>query len=197
MTLLQVADLRFGYAGDTLFEGVTFGLDQGDRVALVAPNGSGKSTLLRLMAREIEPDAGSVVLRKDVTLAYYRQSHELSSHGDVMAAFLSGFREIVELREQLQRAQEQAASGTTQALDEPSRVTDAYHLARGDELEHRVEALASHLGFADRDLSRPVASLSGGERGPLGLGVVLAQQPDVLLLDEPTNHLDLDTIAWL
>jgi ATP-binding cassette subfamily F protein 3 len=197
MTLLQVADLRFGYAGDTLFEGVTFGLDQGDRMALVAPNGSGKSTLLRLMARELEPDAGSVVVRKDVTLAYYRQSHELSSHGDVMAAFLSGFREIVELREHLQRAQEQAASGTTQALDELSRVTDAYHLARGDELEHRVEALASHLGFADEDLSRPVASLSGGERGRLGLGVVLAQQPDVLLLDEPTNHLDLDTIAWL
>jgi ATP-binding cassette subfamily F protein 3 len=197
MTLLQVADLRFGYAGDTLFEGVTFGLAQGDRVALVAPNGSGKSTLLRLMARELEPDAGSVVVRKDATLAYYRQSHELSAQGDVMAAFLSGFREVVELRQELQHAQHQAASGTPQALDELSRVTDLYHLARGDELEHRVEALASHLGFADDDLSRPVASLSGGERGRLGLGVVLAQQPDVLLLDEPTNHLDLDTIAWL
>ena len=197
MTLLQVADLRFGYGGDTLFEGVTFGLAQGDRVALVAPNGSGKSTLLRLMARELEPDAGSVVVRKDSTLAYYRQSHELSAQGDVMAAFLSGFREVVELRQQLQHAQQRAASGTPQALDELSRVTDLYHLARGDELEHRVEALASHLGFADKDLSRPVASLSGGERGRLGLGVVLAQQPDVLLLDEPTNHLDLDTIAWL
>jgi ATP-binding cassette subfamily F protein 3 len=76
-------------------------------------------------------------------------------------------------------------------------VTDRYHLARGDELEHKVAAIASHLGFSDRDLARSVASLSGGERGRLRLGVVLAQQPDVLLLDEPTNHLDLDTIAWL
>src|SRR5277367_4482125 len=188
MTILQVADLRFGYAGDTLFEGVTFGLAQGDRVALVAPNGSGKSTLLRLLARELEPDQGSVVVRRDSTVAYYRQSHEVAAHGDVMGAFLSGFREIVELREALHRAQEAAASGTVEALD---------HMARGDELEHRVEALASHLGFTDRDLARPVASLSGGERGRLGLGVVLAQQPDLLLLDEPTNHLDLDTIGWL
>ncbi len=197
MTILQVADLRFGYAGDTLFEGVTFTLAQGDRVALVAPNGSGKSTLLRLLARELEPDAGSVVLKREATLAYYRQSHELSAHGDVMGAFLSGFREVVALRDELHRAQEQAASGTPEALDTLSRVTDRYHLARGDELEHRVEALASHLGFADRDLARPVSSLSGGERGRLGLGVVLAQEPDLLLLDEPTNHLDLDTIAWL
>jgi ATP-binding cassette subfamily F protein 3 len=197
MTVLQVADLRFGYAGDTLFEGVTFSLAVGDRVALVAPNGSGKTTLLRLIARELEPDAGTVVLRRECTLAYYRQSHELSAEGDVMAAFLSGFREIVDLREELRHAQEQAASGAREALDHLSLVTDRYHLARGDELEHRVAALASHLGFTERDLARPVASLSGGERGRLGLGVVLTQQPDVLLLDEPTNHLDLDTIAWL
>jgi ATP-binding cassette subfamily F protein 3 len=197
MTLLQVADLRFGYAGDTLFEDVTFSLAAGDRVALVAPNGSGKTTLLRLLAKELEPDAGSVVLKRDVTLGYYRQSHEITSEGDVLGAFLSGFQEIVELRWELHRAQEDAASGSREALDHLSRVTDRYHLARGDELEHRVAAIASHLGFSEQDLARPVVSLSGGERGRLRLGVVLAQQPDVLMLDEPTNHLDLDTIAWL
>jgi ATP-binding cassette subfamily F protein 3 len=197
MTLLQVADLRFGYAGETLFEGVTFSLALGDRVALVAPNGSGKTTLLRLLGKELEPDTGSVVLRREATMGFYRQSHEIAAEGDVMGAFLSGFREVVELRAELHRAQEEAASGSAEALDRLSRVTDRYHLARGDELEHKVAAIASHLGFSDRDLERPVASLSGGERGRLRLGVVLAQQPDVLLLDEPTNHLDLDTIAWL
>jgi len=197
MTLLQVADLRFGYAGETLFEGVTFGLALGDRVALVAPNGSGKTTLLRLLGKELEPDAGSVVLRRDATMGFYRQSHELSSEGDVLGAFLSGFREVVELRDELRRAQEDAGTGSRQALERLSNVTDRYHLAHGDELEHKVAAIASHLGFSDGDLARPVASLSGGERGRLRLGVVLAQQPDVLLLDEPTNHLDLDTIAWL
>jgi ATP-binding cassette subfamily F protein 3 len=197
MTLLQVADLRFGYAGDTLFEGVTFSLAQGDRVALVAPNGSGKTTLLRIVAREIEPDAGSAVLRRESTLGFYRQSHEMAAAGDVLGAFLAGFSEVVLLREELRRAQEDAASGSPEALDRLAGVTDRYHLAHGDALEHKVAALASHLGFSERDLARPVASLSGGERGRLHLGVVLAQQPDVLLLDEPTNHLDLDTIAWL
>jgi ATP-binding cassette subfamily F protein 3 len=197
MTLLQVAGLRFGYAGDLLFEDVTFNLDSGERVALVAPNGSRKTTLLRLIARELEPDAGSVVLRRDTALGFYRQSHEIAAEGDVLGTFLSGFSEVVELRHELRRAQEEAASGSGEALDRLSKVTDRYHLAHGDELEHRVAALASHLGFLPRDLARPVASLSGGERGRLRLGVVLAQQPDVLLLDEPTNHLDLDTIAWL
>ncbi|HXN33420.1 MAG TPA: ABC-F family ATP-binding cassette domain-containing protein, partial [Polyangiaceae bacterium] len=197
MTLLQVAGLRFGYAGDLLFEDVTFNLDSGDRLALVAPNGSGKTTLLRLMARELEPDGGTVVLRRDTALGFYRQSHEIAAEGDVLGAFLSGFREVVDLRHELHRAQEEAASGSGEALDRLVKVTDRYHLVHGDELEHRVAALASHLGFSPRDLARPVASLSGGERGRLRLGVVLAQQPDVLLLDEPTNHLDLDTIGWL
>jgi ATP-binding cassette, subfamily F, member 3 len=197
MTVLQVADLRFGYAGDTLFEGVTFSLAVGDRVALVAPNGSGKTTLLPILGREIDPDGGSVVLRRDATLGYYRQSHEIAPEGDVLGAFLSGFGNVLQLRQELQRAQENAASGAPDALASLVEVTDRYHLAHGDELEHKVATLASHLGFSDSDLSRPIASLSGGERGRLRLGLTLAMQPELLLLDEPTNHLDLDTIEWL
>jgi len=197
MTVLQVADLRFGYAGDTLFEGVTFSLAIGDRAALVAPNGAGKSTLLRLLGKEIEPDHGTVVVKRDVTVGYYRQSHEVEATGDVLSAFMSGFREIVELREALVQAQHDAATGDASALEHLAHVTERYHVARGDELEHRVAAIAAKLGFSDADLARPVASLSGGERGRLHLGVILAQEPDLLMLDEPTNHLDLDTIDWL
>src|ERR1700733_11711800 len=101
MTLLQVGDLRFGYGAETLFEGVTFSIAAGERVALVAPNGSGKTTLLRLLGKELEPDAGSIVLRREATMGFYRQSHEISSEGDVLGAFLSGFREVVEVREAL------------------------------------------------------------------------------------------------
>ncbi|WP_394821981.1 ABC-F family ATP-binding cassette domain-containing protein [Pendulispora albinea] len=197
MTVLQVADLRFGYADDVLFENVTFSLALGERASLVAPNGAGKSTLLRLIAREIEPDQGTTVIRKDATFGYYRQSHELPPEGDVMEAFLSAFQDIVQLRHQLTEAQHGAASGDARALAHLAEVTDRYHVARGDELEREVAMLAHKLGFTDADLARPVASLSGGERGRLQLGVVLAQKPDLLLIDEPTNHLDLDTIAWL
>jgi ATP-binding cassette subfamily F protein 3 len=197
MTVLQVSDLRFGYAGSTLFESVTFSLALGERAALVAPNGAGKSTLLRIIAKEIEPDSGTAVIKKDTTVAYYRQSHEVAAEGDVLSAFLSGFQEIVDARAALIEAQHDAASGEASALEALAHATERYHVTGGDALEHKVAAIAAKLGFSDADLARSVASLSGGERGRLHLGVVLARQADLLLLDEPTNHLDLDTIAWL
>ena len=197
MTLLQVADLGFGYGADRLFTGVTFSVDAGDRVALVAPNGAGKSTLLRLVAGELTPDKGATVVPKGTRVGYYRQSHELRPEGDVMDAFLSGFREVMDLRHALSRAQHEAASGEPAALDRLAQASDAYHQAEGDELERKIEMLAGKLGFSHADMGRDVTSLSGGERGRLHLGVVLAQEPELLLLDEPTNHLDLDTISWL
>jgi ATP-binding cassette, subfamily F, member 3 len=197
MTVLQVADLGFGYGASKLFEGVTFSVALGDRVALVAPNGAGKSTLLRLVTGELAPDEGQVVVRSGVSVGYYRQSHELSSEGTVLEAFLSGFQNVLALRHALDEAQHRAASGSKEDLERLARATDEYHLAHGDELERKVEIIAQKLGFTANDMPREVASLSGGERGRLHLGVVLARDPDLLLMDEPTNHLDLDTIAWL
>jgi ATP-binding cassette subfamily F protein 3 len=197
MTVLSVADLAFGYGADKLFQGVTFTLEPGQRAALVAPNGAGKSTLLRLIAKELTPDAGSVVIQRGIKVAYERQSHELPPVGTVFEAFLSGFQKVLALRHELSEAQHAAASGTQAALDRLASAMDHYHLEGGDELERRVTMIAQHLGFAESDMDRPLQSLSGGERGRLHLGVALAQEPDLFLLDEPTNHLDLDTIAWL
>ncbi|HEY3593250.1 MAG TPA: ABC-F family ATP-binding cassette domain-containing protein, partial [Polyangiaceae bacterium] len=128
---------------------------------------------------------------------YYRQSHELSAEGTVLDAFLSGFHEVLALRHALHAAHEKAATGAKEDLDRLTRAADEYHIAHGDELERKVESIAGKLGFGTDDMNRPSSSLSGGERGRLHLGVVLAQEPDLLLLDEPTNHLDLDTIDWL
>jgi ATP-binding cassette subfamily F protein 3 len=197
MALLSVADLAFGYGADKLFQGVTFTLDAGEKAALVAPNGAGKSTLLRIIGKELVPDEGSAVVRRGAKVAYFRQSHEVSAEGTVMEAFLAGFQEILELRHALTQAQHDAASGTEAALDALAKAHDRYHAKGGDALERQIEMLAGHLGFSAAQMDRPVASLSGGERGRLHLGVVLAQSADLLLLDEPTNHLDLDTIAWL
>jgi ATP-binding cassette subfamily F protein 3 len=197
MTILEVANLAFGYGADQLFQGVTFSLEAGERAALVAPNGAGKSTLMRLIAKEIVPDSGLVVVKRDIRVAYARQSHELPAVGTVFEAFLSGFAEVLALRHELSEAQHGAASGTEIALSRLMRATDKYHLAGGDELERQVTMIAQHLGFTDADMERSMSSLSGGEQGRLRLGIALAQAPDLFLLDEPTNHLDLDTIAWL
>ncbi|HVU01334.1 MAG TPA: ABC-F family ATP-binding cassette domain-containing protein [Polyangiaceae bacterium] len=197
MSLLEVGNLGFGYAGDALFDGVTFRMNAGERAGLVAPNGAGKSTLLRLIAGELAPDRGSVQIERGKTFAFYRQSHETRREGTVMDVLLSGFGEAVAARAALARAQEEAASGDERALEALSKAMDRHHAIGADAIEHRLAAIASRLGFPESALDRPVSSLSGGEHGRLQLGAVLARDADVLLLDEPTNHLDLDTIDWL
>ena len=197
MSLLEVGNLGFGYAGDALIDACTFRLNAGERAALVAPNGAGKSTLLRLIAGELTPDRGSVTIERGKRVAFYRQSHELGRDGTVMDALLSGFGDVTGARHELAVASEAAASGKKADLDRLSRAMDRYQAVGGDALEHRVAAIASELGFAEIALSRPVSGLSGGERGRIELGAVLAKEADLLLLDEPTNHLDLETIDWL
>jgi ATP-binding cassette, subfamily F, member 3 len=197
LALLEVSGVTFGYTGDPLFEGVAFKLEPGERAGLVAPNGAGKSTLLRVLAGELEADRGFVVPKKGARLGYYRQSHEVKAQGTVMDVLLSGFGELVALRHALADAQVAAASGSEAALSHLSELDEQYHRAGADALERRVEAIAERLGFLPRDLDRDVTTLSGGERGRLSLGVVLAGEPEILMLDEPTNHLDLETIRWL
>ncbi|HET9931338.1 MAG TPA: ATP-binding cassette domain-containing protein [Polyangiaceae bacterium] len=197
MALLEIADLEFGYSNEPLFTKVTFRLEAGERAALVAPNGAGKSTLLRVIAGELQADKGSVLLKKPATVGYYRQSHEARSEGTVLDALMSGFSELIDVRRELSLAQHAAETGAPADLDRLANALDRYHQSGADRLEQRVQSIATRLGFADRELSRLVSTLSGGERGRLALGVVLATTPDLLLLDEPTNHLDLESIRWL
>ncbi|HEV8247748.1 MAG TPA: ABC-F family ATP-binding cassette domain-containing protein, partial [Polyangiaceae bacterium] len=194
---MELAGIGFGYTNEALFSGVTFRLEAGERASLVAPNGAGKSTLLRVITGELAADQGSVLIKKDARVGYYRQSHESRLEGSVMDALLSGFKELVQVRKELARAQAAAASGSARDLAELAEATERYQHAGADRLEHQVETIATRLGFAPSELERDVKTLSGGQRGRLELGVVLATGPELLLLDEPTNHLDLETIRWL
>src|SRR3954468_10244210 len=114
---LGVANLAFGYSNERLFQGVSFRLEAGQRAGLVAPNGAGKSTLLRVIAGELEPDEGSVTLKKGATLGYYRQGHETRVEGSVMDNLLAGFGDLLKIRHELTAAQEAAATGDEAALD--------------------------------------------------------------------------------
>lgn len=197
MTVLQVDHVSFGYGADVLFEDVSFTLAAGERMALVAPNGQGKSTLLRIIAGEVLPDEGRVLFPKNVRVGYLRQSHEPDASGKVLDVLLAPFAAARAAREALTEAEHAAASGRPEDLNRLAHAQDRYHLTGADAIEREVSTLAHRVGFSDDDLQRPVASLSGGERGRLQLAAVLGSRPDLLLLDEPTNHLDIATTEWL
>ena len=197
MTLLQFDGVSFGYGGEILFREVTFTLGAGERLGLVAPNGAGKTTLLKLLAGELQPDEGRVIIPRDAKIAYVKQSHEPNAVGTVLDALLSGFADLVALRHEIHDASEASASGDERALERLASAQDRYEVAGGHALEHRVQALAGDLGFGPEDMDRPIVSLSGGERGRLALGIAIASEPRLLLLDEPTNHLDLPTTERL
>jgi ATP-binding cassette subfamily F protein 3 len=199
LALLEVSDLSFGYTNEPLFSGVAFKLESGERAGLVAPNGAGKSTLLRVVAGDLEADSGFIVPKKGAKVGYYRQSHEVKAKaaGSVMDVLLSGFGDLVAVRHALTAAQEAAASGEPAALARLAELDEQYHRSGAEALERRVETIAERFGFTSRDFDRDVSTLSGGERGRLSLGAVLADEPEILMLDEPTNHLDLETIRWL
>ncbi|HEY3357264.1 MAG TPA: ABC-F family ATP-binding cassette domain-containing protein [Polyangia bacterium] len=189
--LVQLADITFGYAGESLFEDLTWQVNPGEHIGLVGPNGAGKSTLLRLLAGELDPERGQVARTRGVTVGYLHQSQEFRGDGTIRSALMAPFAGVLALREELAALTTRLEGDhDPQLLDRYGRVEEEYRHKDGYTLDNRVRELCGDVGFEERDLDRPIATLSGGERNQLELAIVLLAAPDLLLLDEPTNHLD-------
>jgi ATP-binding cassette subfamily F protein 3 len=197
LSLAQFADASFSYPGNEILTGASLLIRPGDRLALVGPNGTGKSTALRLLAGELQPDAGDVRVLGRATVAYLKQSQELGGDGTILDALLEPFAQLQAMHDELTRIEGHLATASPAELERYGELQERYTREGGYELESRVRRLTADVGFAEADLARPVATLSGGERGRLELAKVLVRAPDLLLMDEPTNHLDLAAIERL
>ncbi|HVY39083.1 MAG TPA: ABC-F family ATP-binding cassette domain-containing protein [Polyangia bacterium] len=197
MSLAQFADASFAYPGNEILDGASLLIRPGDRLALVGPNGTGKSTALRLLAGDLQPDSGDVRVLGRATMAYLRQSQELSGAGTVLEALLEPFADLQKIHDQLVALETRLAEGDAGDLARYGELQERYQRGGGYELEARVKRLTADVGFSEADLGREIDTLSGGERGRLELAKVLVRQPDLLLMDEPTNHLDLAAIERL
>ncbi len=197
MSLAQFSDASFAYPGTEILDGASLLIRPGDRLALLAPNGAGKSTVLRLLAGDMAADAGDVRVLGRASVAYLRQSQELSGAGTLLDALLEPFADLQRLHDQLIATEAELHAGDPATLSRYGEMQERYQHQGGYDLEARVKRLMTDVGFSEADLARSVDTLSGGERGRLELAKVLAQKPDLLLLDEPTNHLDLAAIERL
>ncbi len=189
MNYLSVEGLTKTYGERVIFRDLTFGIDQGQKVAIVAKNGTGKTTLLKCLM-DLEPyDEGRVVYRNDVSLAFMEQTENLDDNHTILEEVFS--HDLPELK--VVKAYNQAMkSGDQQKVE--AIFQELTELNAWD-FEVRVNQILSVLKLDDSD--KKIGLLSGGEKKRVALAKVLVSNADFLILDEPTNHLDLDMIEWL
>jgi ATP-binding cassette subfamily F protein 3 len=200
MSVLTASNLAKSYGAQDVFEGVSFEIPQGAKIALVGPNGSGKTTLLHLIAGLETPTAGTLHRAKGLRVAYLPQQADFSADGTLREAMEKVFAHLQVQAAELRRLEAGMADPATreQALERYDRILQAFELAGGYTYERHIDQVLSGLGFDEEsDFDRPVAQLSGGQKTRALLARLLLEGPDLLLLDEPTNHLDLAGIEWL
>jgi ATP-binding cassette subfamily F protein 3 len=201
--VLNLAGIAKRYGPQVVLADVTWSVADGARVGLTGPNGAGKSTLLRIIAGEIEADAGTVALPRGAEVGYLPQ-HVLGTRGvTVRQHALAAFADLHELEGRRARLEHELATASPEDADYVA-LMDRY-VAVCDEWDHRgrydteseAEAVLTGLGFCPADLDRDCAELSGGWQMRVALAQLLLRRPDILLLDEPTNYLDLEARTWL
>lgn len=196
MNYLSVEKLSKSYGEKSLFDQITFGLEKGDKVALIAKNGAGKSTLLNVIAGLDYPDDGRVVLRKEIRVSYLPQMDDFPASFSVLDSILEADTPIIQTIKEYESALLSASKESNKK--DAKRLEKA--ISEMDRLEawgfeNRIKEVLSKFGIDD--IFRNVKELSGGERKKIALAKTLLSDSDFLILDEPTNHLDIDMIEWI
>src|SRR4051794_22716996 len=199
MAVVIASNLRKELAGTVLFDGVSFSVERGDRVALSGPNGAGKTTLLRILAGETEKHGGELAFAKGTRVALHDQRPPLEQELTLREYVLAGARDLVALEDELQRLEQAMAAGdhAQPTLNRYAEAQARLEHAGGYAWRDRASSVVRGLGFAEDDLDRALRTFSGGELTRASLARALGGDPDLLLLDEPTNHLDVANLEWL
>jgi ABC transport system ATP-binding/permease protein len=197
MSILTVENISKTYGEKQLFERLSFGVSEGDRIGLIGVNGSGKSTLLQIVAGKVQPDAGAVVTRTGLTVEYLAQVPEFEPAATVLETIFRGdspaMRTVREYEATLEELN--ASPGDRMLQDRLTRVGQQMDAQHAWSLEASAKAILTRLGI--HEFLRPVGELSGGQRKRVALARALIHPADLLILDEPTNHIDNETVAWL
>lgn len=194
MVYLQAEHLSKTFGNDLLFNDISFGIEQGQRVAIVARNGAGKTTLLRMLVGKESCDAGTITYRRDLRVGFLPQEPEFAPTMTVLEACFAGDSDTVQAIARYEQLLEQNDNTPQHAERLQHAMNDMERLHAWD-YETRIRQILGKLDI--HDLQKNVQQLSGGQQKRLALANVLITEPDLLLLDEPTNHLDLEMVEWL
>ena len=179
----------------------SFHIEDHEKAALVGPNGAGKSTILKMIVGEVPTDSGNVILTRGKTLGYLAQHQNMDSSNSIYDEVKSAKAHLIAMEEQLRKIElelkDLSGSELASRMETYNRLTAAFERENGYAYESEITGVLKGLGFQEDEFSRPVSTLSGGQKTRVSLGKLLLTKPDILLLDEPTNHLDLNSITWL
>ncbi|MFO0323014.1 MAG: ABC-F family ATP-binding cassette domain-containing protein [Bacteroidota bacterium] len=196
MNLLSVNQLSKSYGDKVLFKNINFGINYGDKVALIAKNGSGKSTLFKILQGQEIADSGEVVFRKDLRISFLSQEPILNENHTILEAIYSGDSELVKTAIDYTRLVETHYANPTEKTENQLDVlTNKMNDFEAWNVETQITLVCSNLGLLD--LTQKVNTLSGGQKKRLAIAQVILNEPDLLIMDEPTNHLDVNLIEWL
>ena len=202
--MLSVDNLAVEFGGTTLFQNISFQINDKDRIALMGKNGAGKSTLLKVIAGERTPTRGAVTKPKDCVVAYLPQ-HLMTEDGRTVFEEASlAFQHLKDTENEIERINRELETRTDYESDEymaliekVSALSEKFYAIDMTNFEEDIEKTLMGLGFERSDFQRQTSEFSGGWRMRIELAKLLLKNPDVLLLDEPTNHLDIESIQWL
>jgi ATP-binding cassette, subfamily F, member 3 len=199
VTQLSFSGVGVSFGATTVFSDVSFTVASGERWGIIGRNGSGKTTLFRLLTGDLDPTRGSIARQPGLRISLLEQHRDFEGAATVWEAAAGELAELLQLEKSLEtQAAALAHDSSPEKLAKYGRDLERFEREGGYEIASRIDAVLHGIGFdpiAARATS--VSTLSGGERGRLGLARQLASRSDVILLDEPTNHLDLDTTRWL
>ena len=199
--ILSCSNISKSFGTDSILNHVSFHIEEREKAAVVGINGAGKSTLLKIIVGELAPDEGSVVIAKGKTLGYLAQHQDLDSGRTIYDELLEVKRPIIEMEERLRTLEVNMKRSQGEELESLyqtySRLSHEFELANGYAWKSEITGVLKGLGFLEEEFSKPVSTLSGGQKTRVSLGKLLLSKPDIILLDEPTNHLDMESIAWL
>lgn len=179
----------------------SFHIEDHEKAALVGANGAGKTTLFKMIVGELPSDEGEVILTKGKTLGYLAQHQDMVSKSTIYEEVKLAKADLIAMEQQIRDIELELkhleGEALSSLLETYHRLTAAFERENGYAYESEIAGVLKGLGFHENDFSKPVSTLSGGQKTRVSLGKLLLTKPDILLLDEPTNHLDLNSIAWL
>ncbi len=199
--ILSCQEISKSFGDVDILKNISFHIDDYEKVAIVGSNGAGKTTLLKILVGEYAADEGIVTFGKGISYGYLAQSNALNTEYTIYDELLSVKQNLIDLEHKIRTAEGlmKSAEGTSleELMNSYSRLTHQFETQGGYIYQSELTGVLKGLGFEENDFSKPVNTLSGGQKTRVALGKLLLQKPDFIILDEPTNHLDLNSIAWL